>query len=323
MLVELQARFDEEANIRWARALEEVGAHVVYGLVGLQDALQGLPGGAPGGRRHPPILPPGDRQLQRPDRGHLRATSASSPPGDLRRGPHRALQPADRLHPARPAPPPDGGAHRHAGRPHRAHPARGRARPGPAGRPHDRQGERLGRPRLIEELYAAGAAGVHIDLIVRGICCLRPGVPGCRRAFGAVSIIDRYLEHAACSSSRTGGSPEYLLASADWMPRNLDGRVEVAFPVLDRRAPGRRSATCWRSSSPTPSRRGGSWPTADRRACAPAARPPVRSQERLYALAGAARRARAGPIPSGCPRPEPRPDSPRQARPRRRYRLVT
>jgi polyphosphate kinase len=87
--------------------------------------------------------------------------------------------------------------------------------------------------RLIEELYGASEAGVTIDLIVRGICCLRPGVPGLSSRIRVISIVDRYLEHARIFYFENAGEPEYLLASADWMPRNLDRRVEIAFPVLD------------------------------------------------------------------------------------------
>jgi len=86
---------------------------------------------------------------------------------------------------------------------------------------------------LIEALYAAGQAGVRIDLIVRGICCLRPGVPGLSENIRVISIIDRYLEHARIFYFQNAGEPEYFLASADWMPRNLDRRVEIAFPILD------------------------------------------------------------------------------------------
>jgi hypothetical protein len=74
---------------------------------------------------------------------------------------------------------------------------------------------------------------VAIDLIVRGICCLRPGVPGLSSRIRVISIVDRYLEHARVSYFENGGQAEYFLASADWMPRNLDRRVEIAFPVLD------------------------------------------------------------------------------------------
>jgi polyphosphate kinase len=87
--------------------------------------------------------------------------------------------------------------------------------------------------RLIEELYGASEAGVRIDLIVRGICCLRPAVPGLSSRIRVISIVDRYLEHARIFYFENGDDAEYLLASADWMPRNLDRRVEIAFPVLD------------------------------------------------------------------------------------------
>src|SRR5207247_4578560 len=87
--------------------------------------------------------------------------------------------------------------------------------------------------RLIEELYGASEAGVTVDLIVRGICCLRPGVPGLSSRIRVISIVDRYLEHARICYFENAGNAEYLLASADWMPRNLDRRVEIAFPVLD------------------------------------------------------------------------------------------
>ncbi len=86
---------------------------------------------------------------------------------------------------------------------------------------------------LIEELYAASQAGVQIQLIVRSICCLRPGVPGLSEHIRVISIVDKFLEHARIFYFANNGEPEYLLASADWMPRNLDRRVEIAFPILD------------------------------------------------------------------------------------------
>jgi polyphosphate kinase len=102
--------------------------------------------------------------------------------------------------------------------------------------------------QLIDELHAASQAGVTVDLIVRGVCCLRPGVPGLSDRIRVISIVDRFLEHARILCFDNGGAPEYYLASADWMPRNLDHRVEIAFPRLEPRRCGRCSTCSW----PTP-----------------------------------------------------------------------
>ncbi|MCB0641088.1 MAG: polyphosphate kinase 1, partial [Phaeodactylibacter sp.] len=88
-------------------------------------------------------------------------------------------------------------------------------------------------PAMIEKLYEAGQAGVKIQLIIRGICCLIPGVEGLSENISVISIIDRYLEHARIYLFGNGGNPLYYLSSADWMTRNLDHRVEVAVPVFD------------------------------------------------------------------------------------------
>jgi polyphosphate kinase len=87
-------------------------------------------------------------------------------------------------------------------------------------------------PTIIEELYLAAQAGVDIDLIVRGMCSLRPGVPGLSEPIRVVSIVDRYLEHARVFFFHNDGNANVFLASADWMQRNFDRRVEIAFPVL-------------------------------------------------------------------------------------------
>ncbi|MEZ4757897.1 MAG: polyphosphate kinase 1 [Flavobacteriales bacterium] len=86
---------------------------------------------------------------------------------------------------------------------------------------------------LIEKLYDASRAGVPVRLIVRGICCLVTGVPGVSEGIEAISIVDRYLEHTRAYVFENGGEPLVYLSSADWMGRNLDRRVEVAFPLLD------------------------------------------------------------------------------------------
>ncbi|NWG12881.1 MAG: RNA degradosome polyphosphate kinase, partial [Acidobacteria bacterium] len=86
--------------------------------------------------------------------------------------------------------------------------------------------------RIIKELYAAGEAGVPIRLNIRGICCLRPGVVNLSDRIRVVSIVDRYLEHSRAFAFYNGGDTEVFVSSADWMPRNLDRRVELMFPIL-------------------------------------------------------------------------------------------
>ena len=86
---------------------------------------------------------------------------------------------------------------------------------------------------MIQKLYEASQDGVAIDLLVRGSCSLRAGVPGLSENIRAVSIIDRFLEHARVYHFQNNGEPETLLSSGDLMPRNLDHRVEVAFPLVD------------------------------------------------------------------------------------------
>jgi polyphosphate kinase len=137
---------------------------------------------------------------------------------------------------------------------------------------------------LIEELYAASAAGVEIDLIIRGICCLRPGVPGLSERIRVRSIVDRYLEHARILYFENAGEPEYLLASSDWMPRNLDHRVEIAFPILMAPLQARvREVLDTQLADNVKARI--ILPDGRSERINAAGMPPVRSQERLYELA--------------------------------------
>ena len=89
----------------------------------------------------------------------------------------------------------------------------------------------LVEPQAIEALYRASGAGVKIDLIVRGVCALRPGVPGVSENIKVRSIVGRFLEHSRVFYFENGGEPDMFCASADWMERNFFRRVEVAFPV--------------------------------------------------------------------------------------------
>src|SRR5262249_5240261 len=88
-------------------------------------------------------------------------------------------------------------------------------------------------PTIIEMLYQASQAGVRIDLIIRGICCLRPGLPGVSEGIRVISLVDKYLEHSRITYFQNGDDPEVFLGSADWMPRNFRRRVEIMFPIED------------------------------------------------------------------------------------------
>lgn len=233
VLVELRARFSEEANIGWARRLEAAGAHVVYGIVGMKTHAKAamVVRRHKGGIRRYCHLGTGNYNEQNAslytDLGLF--TCKESFGEDLTRLFNLLTgyaRPAGFTH-LQVAPMGMRAAMVARIRREVAHAA--------AGRPAHIVGKlnALVDPAMIRELYAASRAGVRIDLIIRGICCLKPGVPGLSENIRVISIIDRFLEHARIFWFANDGDNEYWLSSADWMQRNLDWRVEVAFPIVD------------------------------------------------------------------------------------------
>ncbi len=236
VLVELKARFDEAANIEWAKALEEVGVHVVYGLVGLKThtkTLLVIREERDGLRRYchigtgnynprtatiyediglfttDPTVGTDLTQLFNYLTGFGRPVEYGKlvvAPGDLR-AQLEALIANEASH-------------------------------GADGRIIAKMNS-LSDPQMIDALYAASAAGVQIDLVIRGLCCLRPGVAGLSETIRVRSIVGRYLEHSRIYHFGHGGGvvgdgvagPLYLIGSADMMTRNINGRVEALVPV--------------------------------------------------------------------------------------------
>jgi polyphosphate kinase len=227
-LVELKARFDEETNIEWARALEQAGVHVVYGLVGLKThakvalVVRNEPDGI---RRYCHVgtgnYHPLTARLYE-DLGVFTADpELGADLGDL----FNYLTGCGRQQPYRRILVAPGGL-----RPAFLERIRAEIEAGD-GRIVMKMNS-LSDPVLIDALYEASQAGVEIDLVVRGVCCLRPGVPGLSERIRVRSILGRFLEHSRVyrfGSEARGRS--YLIGSADLMPRNLDKRVEVLVPI--------------------------------------------------------------------------------------------
>src|SRR3954454_17591446 len=232
-LIELKARFDEQSNIARARALEEAGVHVVYGLVGLKThakVLLVVRQETDGIRRYYHIgtgnYNPKTAHLYEdiglltadPELGADLTDLFNHLTGYSHQGEYRKLLVAP--------------AHLRRGIADRIEQ---QAAHGAAGRITMKMNS-LVDPALIDALYDASQRGTRIDLIVRGICCLRPQVPGVSENIHVRSLIGRFLEHSRLY--RFGAEPEtaeYLIGSADLMPRNLDHRVEALTPVTDPR----------------------------------------------------------------------------------------
>jgi polyphosphate kinase len=233
VLVELRARFDEANNINWARRLEDSGVHVVYGLVGLKTHCKVLQ-----------VVRRDEDQL----RHYLHLGTGNYHPSTARYYTDLSLLTANQelgqeiatLFNAITGLAEFKGVHQLMVAPFDLQPGFMRliqaeseiARQGRGGNIIIKLNS-LVDPSLIQALYEASQAGVKIELIVRGICCLRPGLPGVSDNIRVTSIVGRFLEHSRIYSFGNGGDPKVYLGSADWMPRNLYRRVEVVFPVLD------------------------------------------------------------------------------------------
>ena len=234
VLLELKARFDEESNIGWARKLEEYGVHVVYGLLGLKVHCKALLIVRKEGdviRRYAHLATGNYNAVTAnlytdvgmftcdPDIGAdcsdlfnvLTGYSAKSKYRKLLVAPNSLRDRFEELLEREIE-------HQRAGRP--AHLIL--------------KMNSLVDAEMIRILYRASQAGLKVDLLVRGICCLRPGVPGVSDSIEVTSIVGRFLEHSRIYYFKNGGDEEVYLGSADLMPRNLNKRVEVLFPVREK-----------------------------------------------------------------------------------------
>lgn len=231
VLVELKARFDEENNIGWARKLEQAGCHVIYGLSGLKI--------------HAKML----LVVRREDDGIRRYVHMAT--GNYNDSTAKLYTDIG-MFTCRETVGADASALFNYLTGYSQPTAWRKLKVAPRGLRdffyaminREIENARMGRAArivakvnsLIDEgvilrLYEASAAGVKVDLIVRGMCCLVAGVPGLSQNITVRSIVGRYLEHSRIFCFENGGIPEFYLSSADWMQRNLDRRVEIAFPV--------------------------------------------------------------------------------------------
>ena len=234
VIVELMARFDEEANMNWADKLEKVGAQVVYGVVGLkthakmamvirrEEGKLRLYAHLGTGNYHPTttkfytdfgLLTANQAMARDVNEVFINLTSLTRP----KRLTHLWVAPFDLNKELIKA------IHKEAQIASEGRSARIIAKM-----------NALQDASIIQALYEASAAGVKIDLIVRGACVLRPGVAGLSEHIRVRSIVGRFLEHSRVFCFHNDGADDLYLASADWMNRNLFRRIEVAFPILDK-----------------------------------------------------------------------------------------
>jgi polyphosphate kinase len=236
VLVELTARFDEERNIGWARQLEKAGVHVIYGLVGLKTHAKILlivRREKDGIRRYVHLgtgnyndrtaraytdigLITSEEAFGVDASGFFNTITGYSDPPIFKRLTMAPLGLREKFL-------------------HLIERETVRARSGQFAMILAKMNS-LVDSRIIEALYEASQAGVQIKLAVRGVCCLRPGIKGVSDSILVLSIVDRFLEHSRIFYFSNGGDEEYYCSSADWMPRNLDRRVELLFPVMSKDA---------------------------------------------------------------------------------------
>jgi polyphosphate kinase len=231
VLVELKARFDEESNIEWARALEREGVHVVYGLLGLKThcKLLMVVRREAGAIRRYIHLATGNYNVVTAhlytDIGMLTCDDElGSDATDLFNylTGYSAKTDYQKLLVS-----PVNLRDRFEAMIKREISLQGK---GETGRLIFKMNA-LVDPQVIRLLYQASQAGVKVDLLVRGICCLRPGIPGVSDNIQVISVVGRFLEHSRIYYFRNGGKEEIYLGSADLMPRNINRRVEVLFPL--------------------------------------------------------------------------------------------
>ena len=233
VVVELRARFDEEANIRLADQLQEAGVQVMYGVVGYKTHAKMML-----------IVRREGKKLQRyvhlgTGNYHAGTARAYTDIGLMTADPDIAadvhdvfqqlsgLAPTIKLRRLLQSP-----FTLHKGLLKKIEREAKNARSGKGGHIIAKMNA-LNEPTVIRALYEASRAGVKIELIVRGACCLRPGVPGVSDNITVRSVIGRFLDHSRVYWFRNGGEPEIYCSSADWMERNLMRRVETCFPILD------------------------------------------------------------------------------------------
>lgn len=235
VVVELRARFDEKDNISLATRLQEAGVQVVYGIVGYKTHGKMLLILRREGKKlryythlgsgnyHPKTarlytdygLLSADQEIGEDVRKIFVQLTSLGKVGKL----HKLLQAPFTLHPTLIKKIQRETEHALAGRPARI----------------IIKVNAVAEPKLIQALYRASMAGVQINLIVRGICCLRPGIPGVSDNIEVRSIIGRFLEHSRVYFFENGGDPEYFIASADFLSRNMFRRVEASFPIEHRK----------------------------------------------------------------------------------------